>query len=139
LLRLYAMFAREVNDLRDEDALARLVAATRQYFLEKMPLDVFEAWVAEVEGQIVGAGWLVFYQRPPRHLNLSGLEANILDLYTLPEWRGKGVATAIMEAIIAFVKQTEARRIWLRATEAGRPLYRKLGFVALATEMELTW
>jgi GNAT superfamily N-acetyltransferase len=48
---------------------------------------------------------------------------------TAPEMRGRGLARALMEHAIAYL---EARRIsWIKldATDMGRPLYAKLGFV----------
>ncbi|MBD2524509.1 GNAT family N-acetyltransferase [Nostoc sp. FACHB-133] len=35
--------------------------------------------------------------------NLSGLEAYILNVYTIPMWRGQGIATALLKEIICFV------------------------------------
>jgi len=48
------------------------------------------------------------------------------------------VAQALLQEIVRFVKQTGAGRIWLHATDDGRPLYEQAGFVE-ATEMELIW
>jgi GNAT superfamily N-acetyltransferase len=64
-----------------------------------------------------------------------------MNMYTVPEWRGRGVATALLREIIKFVKGTGARRIWLRATEEGRPVYEKAGFspVTSYSYMELVW
>jgi GNAT superfamily N-acetyltransferase len=60
-------------------------------------------------------------------------------MYTLPAWRGRGVGSALIETIIAHFKATRVRRIWLHATEQGRPIYAKAGFVPSGTDMELTW
>jgi GNAT superfamily N-acetyltransferase len=58
-------------------------------------------------------------------------------MYTAPAWRGQGVATELLKEIIAFVKGTSARRIYLHATIDGERIYEKAGFVAKTSEMEL--
>ncbi len=46
---------------------------------------------------------------------------------------------ALLREIISYVKKTDARRIWLHATEDGKRLYEKVGFVSTTDEMELIW
>jgi ribosomal protein S18 acetylase RimI-like enzyme len=65
---------------------------------------------------------LVFFQRPPYNGNLSGLEAYIMNIDTIPMWRDQGIATALLKEIISFVRATEAKRLWLHATEDGKSL-----------------
>ncbi|MEJ6484591.1 GNAT family N-acetyltransferase [Nostoc punctiforme UO1] len=48
---------------------------------------------------------------------LSGLEAYIMNVYTIPMWRGQGIATALLKEIICFVREIEAKRLWLHFTE----------------------
>jgi hypothetical protein len=45
---------------------------------------------------------------------------------TLPEYRGKGLARTLMQAVI---KRSDTRRIGLDASDMGKPLYVSLGFV----------
>ncbi|WP_334852677.1 GNAT family N-acetyltransferase [Nostoc sp.] len=71
--------------------------------------------------------------------NLSGLEAYILNVYTIPMWRGQGIVTALLKQIISFVRATEAKRLWLHTTEDGKRIYEKLGFVSTSKEMEMVW
>ncbi|MGV0106186.1 GNAT family N-acetyltransferase [Nostoc sp. DSM 114160] len=54
-------------------------------------------------------------------------------------WRGQGIATALLKEVINFVRATEAKRLWLHATEDGKHIYEKLGFVSTAKEMEIVW
>jgi GNAT superfamily N-acetyltransferase len=62
-----------------------------------------------------------------------------MNMYTLPKWRGKGIASALIQETVAFVKGTSAKRIWLHTTEVARPVYERAGFVTSATEMEMVW
>ncbi|MFN6484890.1 MULTISPECIES: GNAT family N-acetyltransferase [unclassified Nostoc] len=139
LIQLRLELLREIGDIKGDSYTTKLAEATRKYLGEKMPSGVFLAWVAEVNSQIVATSGLVFFQRPPYNGNLSGLEAYIMNVYTIPMWRGQGIATALLKEIISFVRATEAKRLWLHTTEDGKRIYEKVGFVSTSKEMEILW
>ncbi|BAZ48650.1 hypothetical protein NIES4103_12590 [Nostoc sp. NIES-4103] len=139
LVNLRLELLREVDDIQNDTDTGAIAQAIRKYLLDKMPQGEFLAWVAEVENQIVATSGLVLFTRPPYNGNFLGLEAYVMNVYTLPIWRGQGIATALLREIISFVKQTEAKRIWLHASKDGKPLYEKLGFVSTTKEMEIVW
>ncbi|WP_256218372.1 GNAT family N-acetyltransferase [Bacillus sp. MUM 116] len=58
-------------------------------------------------------------------------------MYTVPEYRGKGLAKRLLENCIDESKKSGVKRIWLHASEDGEPLYRKMGFSNKDSEMEL--
>lgn len=69
--------------------------------------------------------------------NLKGLEAYILNMYTIPQYRGKGLARKLLENCIEECKKIGVKRIWLHASDDGTPLYKKMGFTFKNSEMEL--
>lgn len=111
--------------------------ATRRYIEDKLPTGELLVWFAEEDGQILGTSGLVFFHRPPTLVNLSSVHGYVLNMYTAPAHRRRGVATALLEETIAYVKTTEARRVYLHASEMGRPVYARLGFEATDDEMVL--
>ena len=139
LIRLRLDFLSEVGNLKPGADGGELGASMRDYLVRKMPSGAFLAWVAEGEGAIVATSGVTIFERPPNGANPSGLEAYLSNMYTLPDWRGRGLGTALVEAIVAHLKATRVRRVWLHATERGRPVYAKAGFVPGGTEMELAW
>jgi GNAT superfamily N-acetyltransferase len=139
LVSLRLVFLEEVGSVRSGDDCGELGAAIRDYLVRKMPTGEFLAWVAEGEDGIVGTSGVTLFERPPNGANVAGIEAYLSNMYTVPNRRGKGIGTALVEAVVAHLKETRARRIWLHATEEGRPLYEKAGFVASETDMELVW
>jgi GNAT superfamily N-acetyltransferase len=126
---------RQVGRLEVPSSTLREV--TYQYFLDRMPGGDFLAWLAETEERIVGTSGLVFFQRPPTLRSLSGLDAYVMNMYTVPEWRGIGVASALLQQTIDHARAMGAKRIWLHATEDGRRLYEKAGFTHVHDEMEM--
>ena len=139
LVRLRLDFLGEVGSLKAGADGGELGEAMRDYMARKMPSGAFLAWVAEADGAIVATSGVTIFERPPNGANLSGLEAYLSNMYTLPGWRGRGLGTALVETIVAHLKATHVRRIWLHATEQGRPVYAKAGFVPSETDMELAW
>ena len=79
----------------------------------------------------------MFLQKPPDPRNKRGIEAYIMNLYTLPEWRNQGIATKLMEEIFTFVKKKGINLIRLHTTEGARSTYEKVGFIEVDNEMEL--
>lgn len=47
---------------------------------------------------------------------------------TLPEYRGRGYATMLMERCMEYCRQRRARTVRLDATEMGQPVYERFGF-----------
>jgi len=139
LVRLRLELLREAGDIKDNTEIEAIAAATRNYLADKMPQGEFLVWVAEVENKIVATSGLVLFTRPPYDGNLSGLEAYIMNVYTIPQWRSQGIATALLKETISFVKETEAKRIWLHTNKDGKILYEKLGFISTTKEMEIVW
>lgn len=141
LVKLRIALLQEVGDIEEStnENIEALGKAIRCYLNKKIPSSEFVAWVAETNNYLVATSGMIFLERPPFNGNLSGLEAYLMNVYTVPLWRGKGIATALLRETLKFAKQTEARRIWLHATEDGKHIYEKFGFVSTIKEMELVW
>lgn len=144
LVKLRIELLREISEVDEyymvelnDDYLAKLADAIREYFAAKMLENEFLAWIAEDEGKIIASSGLVFHEKPPIHGNLTGREAYIMNMYTVPEWRSKGLATSLLKEIINFIKETNVQRIRLHATEVGKKIYEKMGFVSVSSEMVL--
>lgn len=110
-------------------------------FLERaLPAGEYRGWLAialdEPREVIGGAGVQLRRVMPfPRHGSdpttiATGRQAIVVNVYTDPRWRGRGVARALVEAIVRFARVERLDSLVLHASEAGRPLYEKLGFVA---------
>lgn len=88
----------------------------------------FMAWIADLDGQPVASAAVMWFEHPPGPANPAGREAYILNVYTRPEARRMGLARAVMERAVAEARSAGAGRIWLRASDEGRPLYEAMGF-----------
>ena len=83
----------------------------------------FAAFVAEVDGEVVATGAVSVYDVPPGP-GPAHREAYVMSMYTRPSHRGRGIARAVLDALVAFASDTgTVGRVWLRASDAGRPVY----------------
>ena len=96
------------------------------------------AYLVYDNGTFIGAGGVSFYQVMPTYHNPSGNKAYIMNLYTAPEYRRQGIALHTLDLLVSDAKQQGVSQIALEATDMGRPLYAKYGFVKMNDEMELT-
>jgi GNAT superfamily N-acetyltransferase len=55
-------------------------------------------------------------------------DCGIYTVGTLPEWRRRGLARALMEHVLAHAHHRRARTATLQSTRMGQPLYESLGF-----------
>lgn len=115
-----------------------LAVALADYFATALPAGRFRAWLAcEPDGAVIGCGGLVFAQKPPAPGNCSGREAYVMNMYTIPAWRGRGVAGQILGQILGFVRDSGVTSVRLHATAQGRPIYECAGFEEAGTAMVL--
>ena len=91
----------------------------------------------KLEDQIVGAGGISYFKVMPTYHNQTGKKAYIMNMYTNPAYRRKGIAYHTLEILVADAKNKGIDAISLEATEMGRPLYEEFGFVGMKDEMEL--
>ena len=101
----------------------------------------FVAALAEKEGEIIATAFLAISEKPANPAFITGKIGTVLNVFTYPEHRRQGVATTLLNTIIEISKQKDLSFIELSATESGKPLYEKLGFLVKQsnyTEMKLT-
>lgn len=138
-----AMF-RDMGQLasHQEETLER---ATASYMRDALPRGDYLAWVAEDNGTppatIGGVGVQLRPILPRPRIGTDDLEfgpeAIVLNVYVELAWRRRGVAEALMRAVLTALAERGIRRIVLHASEDGRRLYERLGFVP-TNEMRLS-
>jgi GNAT superfamily N-acetyltransferase len=114
---------------RDGAALSAMAASTETYLRQAIPEGSFRAWLAETrDARVVGGGAVQIVPWPTRPGYARPRRAWILNVYTYPEYRRRGVARQVVQTILGWCGQEGFAFVNLHATEAGRPLYQSLGF-----------
>jgi GNAT superfamily N-acetyltransferase len=128
-------FLIEVADAQpdDESLLPRL----RIWFKEKIATGHFCAILACNGTDVIASSGLVVHEHPPGIMIPNGREAYIMNMYTKPNWRGQGIATAIFRQLLDIARQKNCSRVALHALPLGRAIYEKEGFTPGDKEMRL--
>jgi GNAT superfamily N-acetyltransferase len=105
-----------------------IVGQMRDYFSQQLTGNHFAAFIAEAKGQAIGTGGVVVFDVPPSPSNPSGAEGYVMNMYTIPEWRGRGIGHALVDAIVKHAYGEGARRMWLRTSDDGESVYKRFGF-----------
>jgi GNAT superfamily N-acetyltransferase len=137
LARMRVALFRDMGELHAGEESGPLMQAMRDYLTAELPAGRFLAWLALDDAEPIGCGGLVFVQKPPSPGNLTGREAYLMNMYTVPEWRGRGIATQLMATILDCVRESGVTSVRLHATEQGRAIYERAGFRAVGNEMVL--
>ena len=135
--RLRLEVLRAANGLEEDVDLSRTELESRRYYETCFPEDSHAAWLVFDGEEVVGTGAVSFYQVMPTYHNPSGKKAYIMNMYTRPDYRRRGIAYRVLELLTAEAEMRQIDAVTLEATAAGRPLYEAFGFTAMRDEMEL--
>jgi GNAT superfamily N-acetyltransferase len=89
------------------------------------------------DGKAAGSGCVWVREEQPRPTNPQQVVPYLMSMFTEKEYRHHGVATMIMEAAIKWCRENSYERIYLHASDEGKPLYESFGFEP-GREMRLT-
>jgi GNAT superfamily N-acetyltransferase len=128
---------RAANRLSDDVDMEEVRRQSYVYYQGALPDGSHAAYLVYDGGQFVGAGGVSFYQVMPTYDNPTGQKAYIMNMYTKPAYRRKGIARHTFGLLIEECRARGVDFITLEATEAGRPLYEACGFVKMEDEMQL--
>lgn len=70
---------------------------------------------------------------------LDGSTAGLYNIATVADARGRGVGYAVTLALLDLARKTGAQQVVLHATEAGRPVYERAGFVEVCNVPQYVW
>src|SRR5687768_1371699 len=135
LARLRYQFLLEVHptDAQNPD----IAPILRRWFSEKIKTRHFQAILAVADDEVIACSGMIIHEHPPGIMSPNGRQAYIMNMYTLPAWRGRGIATTIFNQLIELARKENCSRASLHALPIGRPIYEKAGFKACDMEMRM--
>jgi GNAT superfamily N-acetyltransferase len=96
----------------------------------------WRAWVAEVDGVIVGQVWAQTIDKMPNPVDELERHAYLSNLYVQPAARG-GVGTRLVDAVVAWARSHHVDRVILWPSARSVALYERHGFTHRGDVMEL--
>ena len=127
LMAIRLEMLREVNILsKDYVFTEEFCASSKDYFLNGQHTTVLS--VDGKTNETIGCATLCYLGMMPIFSHPTGKRAHLMNVYTLPDYRGQGIARRMVGMLIEEARRRGVTEISLDATTSGRSLYRKLGF-----------
>lgn len=117
--------------------LTELTANNREYYLRELPTEGHIACFAYKDGQIAGCGGICIYNEMPSPDNPSGMCAYLMNIYTRPMFRGQGIGRKTASWLIKQAEEKGITKIYLEASDSGKPMYQKMGFSPMVDYLKL--
>ena len=137
LVRTRIIVLRAANKLSNDVDMSMVEKESYTYYKRALETGEHIAYLVYDNGTFIGAGGVSFYQVMPTYHNPTGKKAYIMNMYTSPEYRRQGIAFHTLDLLVKDAKEQGVLQSALEATDMGRPLYEKYGFVKMQDEMEL--
>ena len=118
----------ELQGERPLDYKLELQNELKLFFQQSMLEGTLFAFLAEIDGLAISWGVMILKKIPGDFNRSSYLEGDILNMYTLPAYRRKGISSRILEALLSEAKNMGISKVALHCSKDGEPLYRKYGF-----------
>jgi GNAT superfamily N-acetyltransferase len=95
----------------------------------------YVGWLAVSGEQVVGGAGAVLLDWGPTRSNPCGTMARVVNVFTVPEWRGNGIARTLLRLVCDHCEASGIREFNLAATAEARHLYLSFGFEVYGAEM----
>lgn len=132
VVRLRLAFIADVRGVEASTFEPSFVDATRTYLDDVTELDRIRTWLArpagEPGGPPIGIISVLRNDAPPLPEEHLAHEGYIVNLWVAPEARRRGLARTLLQTALDDAPSWGLRRMYLFATEEGRPLYEQTGF-----------
>jgi GNAT superfamily N-acetyltransferase len=130
--------ARMFQDMGDvsRDAFEILRAKAWARLKEWLGSGDYVGWLATPADQpeiVVGGAGVQLQPILPRPVDAStvgeGRQGTVVNVFTEPQWRRRGIARLLIKEIITWSKDEHLDRLLLHASDEGRSVYERLGFI----------
>jgi len=98
------------------------------YFTGAIKQNRFFAFAAEIDGVVVSFGGMVVKEIPGDFSCVTYREGDILNMYTVPAARRRGIAQLILNALLKEAVMLGISKVALHTSNDGEHLYRKNSF-----------
>lgn len=107
----------------------------KEYFTTSLAEGSFISFLAFIDGKAASCSGLCIERHPPSYSDPSGYFGYITNMFTLQEYRGRGLAGKLLDEIRKEALSRHCRSLRLNASAMGRHLYEKYGFQEVKGEM----
>ncbi|MBE0600881.1 MAG: GNAT family N-acetyltransferase [Firmicutes bacterium] len=127
IIDMRIQYLKEINQKLSDKEKGALLQHLPGYYQKHMGKDFF-AYLAMDGDTPASTVFLLIIERPANLHFITGKTGILLNVYTRPAYRKRGLASVLLDMAVADAKKMNVSNIELQATEMGVPLYEKLGF-----------
>jgi ribosomal protein S18 acetylase RimI-like enzyme len=127
-------FVASIRNIEDSKSFKE---GTRKYLEEHIDKEDLIIFIAKDGEKIVSSCMACIFETIPLPSCPKGKSAELLNVYTLEGWRRYGYAEKLIHMLMIESKKRGVEKIILDYTDAGLPLYKKLGFIPLEYQMQM--
>ncbi len=106
------------------------------FFAKHLQDESLVEWLIEDDTKIVATGGIQFYEFPPSFQNVSGIRGYVSHMYTDPAYRRQGLASSLLDRVVQEARERGITLLFLYASDQGKFVYIKYGFVEKNEWME---
>ena len=115
-------------DYGDDAGRARMAEAFRERLRTWLTTGEVRGVVVEVEGRLVAGALMQLKEALPSPLTPQAVRGYLFNVYTEPEFRGRGLARRMTEALLDLARAQGVGMVDLHASRDAEALYRSMGF-----------
>jgi ribosomal protein S18 acetylase RimI-like enzyme len=113
----------------DDDRIRKIVQAFVPWVADAIRNGRYIAWLVEAEnGDLVANAGMLLLEWPPNTRDLNPVRGYIMNVWTHPDYRRRGLARRLMETALAEARRRNIKVNALHASDEGRKLYEQLGY-----------
>ena len=104
---------------------------------KQIPEGFCKAWIIKHDDQIITSGAITIVTFVPVPSDLNHNIAYLHSMYTRKAYRHQKCAESIVKKAVEYCERNGKNRVVLNASDAGKPIYEKIGFVSSPDTMRL--
>ena len=99
----------------------------------------WRCWVAEQQAVLVGAVWAQLIEKIPNPVSEPEYYVYLTNFYVREEYRGEGIGSRLLAAVLEWSKNQNAEKVILWPTEGSKTFYLRHGFSVAGDLMHLAF
>ena len=125
---IVSMRMQMLDETTEESMPEGLENQIRRFVRKHMKDGTCKGVLAEENGRMIADAVIYLFETMPDEMNIMGRTAMLYNVYTVPEYRGKGIMAQMLPVVIQLAKESGAAELKMTAAPKAIPLYERMGF-----------
>lgn len=136
LIKMRWDFTIEYDESKRTASYESFVKECQSFLEQAINGEQWYIWVAEENETIVSHIYIEVIQKVPRPGRITYPFAYMTNVYTIPEYRNKGIGSALLQTINEWIKENKYEFVIVWPSEDSNGYYEKNGYVHCSEPME---